>query len=152
MAKDEAALRQLALDLLARREHSRKELEQKLTRRNYPDSMIATTLDELEQTGALAATRFAESFIRSRVAKGQGPLRIRAELTQRGLRDADYREALETAGIDWVALARRVRRKRFGNERPESVSERARQHRFLEYRGFTMEQANAAMRSDDEPA
>jgi len=145
MALDAAACRQQALDLLARREHSRKELERKLARRAYPATTIATTLDQLEQSGALAARRFAENFIRSRVAKGQGPVRIRVELTERGIAATEYLELLDAAGIDWTELAAAVRGKRFGSGRPANIKERARQIRFLQYRGFEMDQINAAL-------
>jgi len=147
MALDRAACKQQALGLLARREHSRKELERKLSRRDYAEPVIGATLDELERSGALAVDRFAEAFVRSRVAKGQGPERIRLALKEHGIDAADYRELLQ--GQDWAGLARQVRFKRFGRAQPEDFKERARQMRFLQYRGFDLTQIDAALDLDD---
>jgi len=149
-ATDPATCERTALDLLARREHSRRELERKLGARGFPDDAIAATLDALEESGALAAARFTESFIRARVAKGQGPARIRAELAARGIDREQAAELLRAAGIDWAALAASVRDERFGAERPSDFKERARQARFLEYRGFDRGQIGRALGSVDE--
>jgi len=148
---DPVACERAALDLLARREHSRRELERKLGARGFPDEMIASTLDALEQSGELAAARFTESFIRARAAKGQGPARIRAELAERGIDREQAAELLRAAGIDWTAVASSVRDKRFGARRPTDFKERARQARFLEYRGFDRDQVGSALRSGDDP-
>jgi len=145
---DEAACKRTALDLLARREHSRLELTRKLAAREFPPEIVAATLDQLEQSGALAEARFTETFIRSRLAKGQGPMRIRAELAQRGVADAEAELRLRGADVDWVALARAARQKRFGGTPPSSYPERARQARFLEYRGFNSSQVRAALELD----
>jgi regulatory protein len=142
---DEAACKRTAVELLARREHSRLELTRKLAARGFPDAMIAAALDALERTGVLAAGRFVESFIRARVAKGQGPVRIRAELAQRGVSQGQAGELLASLSLDWVAQVRAAHRKRFGATPPRDYRERARQARFLQYRGFTSEQVRAAL-------
>jgi len=147
---DETACRAQALRALARREHSRLELERKLAARGHDASVIALTLDRLEDSGLLDADRFCESFVRSRVARGQGPSRIARELAERGIDAQKAGQAIGHGGDDWVALARSVRRRRFGAELPKSYQERARQSRFLQYRGFSMEQIRAAMESDPE--
>ena len=140
-----AACRKRALDLLARREHSRKELETKLRARAFPPETIAEALDALEQSGALAAGRFTRSFVSTRIGRGQGPARIRLELSARGIPEATAREALAADDRDWVTEARRARAKRFGTAPPENRSEWARQARFLQYRGYTTEQIKAAL-------
>jgi len=147
---DPGACERVALDLLARREHSRRELERKLGARGFPDEMIASALDALEESGELAAARFIESFIRARAAKGQGPARIRAELAQRGIDSEQAAELLRAADIDWAAVASSVRDKRFGARRPTDFKERARQARFLEYRGFERGQIGSALGRGDE--
>jgi regulatory protein len=147
---DPSACERAALDLLARREHSRHELERKLGARGFPEELIAPTLDALEESGELAAARFTESFIRSRAAKGQGPARIRAELAERGIDREQAAELLHAAGIDWAAIASSVRNKRFGALRPTDFKERARQARFLEYRGFDRGQIGLALGSGDD--
>jgi len=145
---DEAACKRTALDLLARREHSRVELTRKLAAREFPAEIITATLDGLERSGALAEARFTETFIRSRVAKGQGPLRIRAELAQRGVAEAEVDTLLRNAEVDWVAMTRAARQKRFGGAPPRDYPDRARQARFLEYRGFNSAQVRAALELD----
>ncbi len=146
-AADEAACKRTAVELLARREHSRLELQRKLAARGFPEGVIVPALDALEQSGVLAAARFTESFIRSRLAKGQGPVRIRAELAERGVAE-QAAELLRGSDIDWLATARDARRKRFGAEPPRDFRERARQARFLQYRGFTADQVRAALELD----
>jgi regulatory protein len=147
-ALDAPACTRAALDLLARREHSRRELTRKLAARGFPDDVVILALDDLERTGALAHSRFTESFVRSRVAKGQGPQRIRAELAQRGIVDADAEQGLAAADVDWLATIRAVRAKRFGAALPRDYAERARQARFLQYRGFDIAQIRAALEFD----
>jgi regulatory protein len=145
---DAASCNRTALELLARREHSRQELTRKLGSRGFPGDVIGTVLDELERSGALADSRFTDSFVRSRVAKGQGPQRIRAELAQRGIGDAAADEVLRSAEVDWRSTIRAVRRKRFGPEMPRDYADRARQARFLQYRGFDSEQIRGALELD----
>jgi regulatory protein len=147
-AVDEAACKRTAVELLARREHSRLELERKLATRGFPEAVIGPALDALEQSGVLVAHRFTESFIRSRIAKGQGPARIRAELAERGVAGEQAAEHLRGGDVDWQAAARAVRSKRFGAEPPRDFRERARQARFLQYRGFTADQVRAALELD----
>jgi regulatory protein len=147
---DEAECRRAALDLLARREHSRLELERKLSARGFPETSIDQALDALERSGALAAARFTASFIRTRVARGQGPVRIRAELAERGVAETDVVELLGEAGVDWAEAAIAARRKRFGPNPPRDFKERARQARFLQFRGFDSRQISAALGGRDD--
>jgi regulatory protein len=147
--EDPGACKRQALDLLALREHSRRELERKLAARGFSDELISPTLDALEASGVLVAARFTESFIRSRVARGNGPVRIRAELAERGIADIDGADLLRDSEVDWVAEARAARTKRFGAAPPRDFKERARQARFLQSRGFNSAQIAAALNLDD---
>jgi len=140
---DAAACTRQALDLLARREHSRLELERKLERKGFATAVIAAVLDRLERSGALKDARFAESFVRARAARGQGPVRIRMELAERGADEAESAAILEE--YDWNEIARAVRVKRFGEAPPKDYREKARQARFLEYRGFEHRQIVQAL-------
>ena len=116
------------MDLLARREHSRLELERKLVARSFDESLVSGVLDELEQDGLLSAERFAQSFVASRYARGQGPHRIRRDLGERGIESAQA--YLDDERFDWGALAREARVKRFGRAPPADFKEKARQMRF----------------------
>ena len=137
------------MDLLARREHSLAELRAKLAAREFPPGEVDTALAALGREGLASDDRFLEAFISSRIRKGQGPIRVRDELRQRGIDGATAEAALADAH-DWCALAREVRAGRFGATSPVDVRERARQARFLEYRGFTSGQIRASFGSDEE--
>ena len=102
-------------------------------------------LDALEVEGLLEETRFIESFVRARIDKGQGPTRIRADLIQRGIDETHIQVGLREACQDWGVLAAKVRRKRFGMDMPSDFTERARQMRFLQYRGFEGGQIETAL-------
>jgi len=134
-----------AVALLARREHSRRELERKLAVRGFAPPVVAETLDRLEQNGLLSSLRFVSGFIAARAERGTGPAKIRAELVQRGIPPAEAEAAVRESDEDWAALARRVRSKRFGAAPPRDYAERARQARFLHGRGFEPEHIDAAL-------
>ncbi len=140
-----AAVRLAAMNLLARREHGRVELERKLQRAGAAAELIAEALDRLQQQGLLDESRYLESYIRSRAAAGFGPLRIREELTQRGIPRSEIAEALDASGIDWQDNLQALWQRRFG-VRPADARERARQGRFLLYRGFPHEMVSRVLR------
>lgn len=139
----------IALRLLASREHSRYELQQKLQQRCAGAAdVIPSLLDKLQEMGYLNDARYAEAFIRTGVARGRGEQRIVYELRQQGISDTLITQALATADVDWFALAREQRRKKFGREIPVDYKERARQARFLAGRGFAMDSIQAAFNHD----
>jgi regulatory protein len=129
------ALRQKAVKLLARREHTRAELAAKLASHGTPDD-IAIVLDQLQQSGLLSDRRYAEGFLRSRGARfGAASLRHRlrskgvsADTVEASLADADLPLELERARDVWA--------KKFGVP-PGDPREWARQARFLQSRGFS---------------
>lgn len=129
---------------LARREHSRAELREKLAGQGYQPVVIDEALDGLEAERLLDDRRFAESFVRSHAGRGQGPRRIRQDLTAAGIPAALAAEALD-AGPDWGQLARETRRRKFGAELPADWAERSRQARFLQYRGFSTDHMRIAL-------
>jgi len=137
--------RNLAMNWLARREHSEAELRDKLAVREFEPEIIAKTVAELASDGLVSDERFAEAFVTARMRKGQGPVRIRAELKKRGVSAELVQLHVYDAGQDWCALAREVRGRKFGEAIPAEFREKAKQMRFLEYRGFDIEQINAAV-------
>jgi regulatory protein len=134
--------------LLARREHSIEELRRKLLSKGYPPDTIEPVVQKLAGKRLVSDERFTSSFVHHHAKRGQGPVRIRAELRQQGIADPQVEEALRSADIDWVQLAREVRRRKFGATAPRSLGERAKQARFLQYRGFDAEQLHAAFREE----
>jgi len=141
--------RRLAMNLLARREHSIAELKTKLAAKDVSPDDIEQTLRQLVSEGLASDQRFAEAFVAYRARRGQGPVRIRLELEQRGVADELITASLDSCGRDWFDLARKVREKRFGPARPDDYRQRSRQSRFLQYRGFTSEQIRQAFGPDN---
>lgn len=137
-APDLATVRNRAVALLARREHTRVELRRKLQQRALPAELIEQALNELAAENLLSETRYAEALVHSRVSRGYGPLKILAEAQENGADEALIQQALDAAAVDWRSLAGEVRRKRFGRE-PRNLAERVKQSRFLASRGFSAE-------------
>ncbi|MHB0776689.1 regulatory protein RecX [Halomonas sp. WWR20] len=137
-----------AIRLLARREYSRAELERRLAAKGHDAETLSEALDALADEGLQSDARFAEVFVRSRVARGQGPMKIRAELNERGIERELARNALDNAQssgeIDWHSLACETLAKRFAGPGGEP-RERARRERFLAGRGFDFAQVRYAL-------
>lgn len=142
--------RKKAMDLLARREHSREELAKKLEAAGFEANAIVDALEALRKEGLQSDKRFVESFVQARVAQGKGPVRIRTELAQRGIRETCIDSALRNVDVDWDGLAREVRRRKFGRAMPDDFPTKAKQMRFLQYRGFESEQIQAAVGGPDD--
>lgn len=140
-------VRQTALSLLARREHGYAELTDKLSQRKYPSEQIETILRQLAESGLQSDLRFAESFTRSRQSRGQGPARIIAELRARGIAQEIIEEAVNITDNAWFTLVHEVWRRHFKGKHPTTPAERAKQTRFLHYRGFTSDHINSLKRS-----
>jgi regulatory protein len=147
---DERTVRTAALALLAGRDFGRAELTERLERRGYPAGVTAAVVAALVAERLLSEERFTGQFVRQRAARGQGPARIRMELRERGVADTDIDAALDSSGEDWAACAREARRRHFGAAGPADWHERARQGRFLQYRGFSAEQIRAALGPGDD--
>ncbi|TDG12155.1 regulatory protein RecX [Seongchinamella unica] len=134
-----ADIRISAMNLLARREHSRGELKQKLKKRFADDALIDEQLDRLSEENLQSDQRFAESFLRQRISRGHGPLRIRQEMRQRGISDAEISAAIDAERPDWFVLAEQTYHRKFGLHPPADIREKARRNRFMQYRGYTLD-------------
>ncbi len=137
-----------ALDYLARREHSRLELEKKLTPYAPTLEELSFVLDSLEQCGLLSAGRMVEQVIHVRRSKF-GSRRIVHELQQKGIDEDLIAAALPHLKETELETARTVWRKKFG-AMPINAKERAKQIRFLMSRGFTPEIIRQVLQSQDE--
>ena len=151
MAKDEKEqdqdykARSVALRLLARREHSRHELSLKLRQRQIEAEIIESVLDDYEHEGWLDDDRFADIYARQRMDAGYGPLKILAELQQRGIQHRPDCLA-DTSDDDWSLRAARLRERRFGlGCLEEDLTEKLRQARFLTRRGYSAAQVERAL-------
>lgn len=141
---DEKVIEVAAVRLLARREHGADELKRKLTLRGYASTAVDAVILRLTERGMLCDLRFVASFINQHAQRGHGPSRIRGELRQQGVAPEVIEEQLRLAEVDWGAVAAAVRSRKFKTI-PRSGAERAKQSRFLQYRGFSSEQIRAAI-------
>lgn len=139
----------MAMRWLARREYATRELGERLAQRGVPADVAGEAVAGLVDEGLVSDQRYAEACVRTRLRKRYGPLRILAELSQRGVDDPVAQAALDAAGADWVALARSWLRGHGGQPEPDDRDARARAYRRLQNRGFTHAQAIAAL--DDPP-
>ena len=139
-AADPALIRAKALELLARREHTRLELRQKLFQRGFAADRIEPVLDQLVEERLLDEARFAELYAGARADKGYGPLRVARELRERGVAEDVVAATLAMLEGDWLPKLRELHRKRFKSRLPADVAGRLQQTRVFRQHGFTLDQ------------
>ncbi len=122
--------------LLARREHSRSELAQKLAARGVPPEIAERVLAALSAGALQSDERFAEDYIRVRIERGYGPERIHAELRERGIDKAIIQQCIDPTDPAWIERLSDAYQQRFGELVPANAREWARRYRFLVRRGF----------------
>ena len=143
--QDPLEARKKAMDYLARREYGQRELERKLASAGFDIDVSADAVSQLGSDGLQNDRRFTEAFVRSRGHQGKGPTRVRAELGERGVSGELVEAILSEMSVDWFAQACDVRVKKFGPDFPADFKEKARQMKFLQYRGFEQEHIQAAV-------
>ncbi|PKM22169.1 MAG: hypothetical protein CVV10_05680, partial [Gammaproteobacteria bacterium HGW-Gammaproteobacteria-14] len=170
MTERQSDMRRVSLDWLARRDYSRVEITRKLKRKfgkeggDEVDADIAEILGWLEEHRFLDESRYIEVLIRSALERGHGLLRLRQDMKQRGLASPLIEQALLELDVDWFEQARGLRERRFGLKAVVDQKEKARQLRYLQYRGFTAERTplpspghcialthSSSMRNADDP-
>lgn len=139
-----------ALSLLSHREHSKKELITKLKTRGNTEEEINVAIEQLENMNYLNDERFAEIFVRSRLSKPLGASRIQQELVQKGISSELAKIAIEEANADWFELAKQLKERKFGTAVSTDFKEKAKQSRYLQYRGFDFEQIKYAVSVQEE--
>ena len=125
-----------ALKMLMRREHSKLELFNKLKLKGYDDEIIDSAITQLTEQNYQSDERFAEAFILMRFNQGKGPVRIASELKLRGI------SSFSLSDFDWFKSAKEIRKKKFGDIASSDFKEQAKQKRFLQSRGFSLDQIN----------
>ncbi len=142
--------REKAMDYLARREYGHRELCAKLETAGFLTDVAAAAVEQLRRDNLQDDGRFVASFVQSRIGQGKGPVVVRADLRQRGIALDLVEDGLTESGQNWTMLAREVRHKKFGTALPPDFKEKARQMRFLQYRGFEPDHIQAAVGGDDD--
>ena len=135
------------MNLLARREQSFFELEQKLSQK-FPDfdnnEIILPALEKLRKEKLQSDERFVEAYVRYRLTRGMGPLKIAMELGQKRVKDNLIQKEIYKNEIDWVAHCREVLGRKYPEGFGATIKERQKLHRFLSQRGFDGEQIRKA--------
>ena len=133
-----------ALDLLSRREHSRKELFLKLINRFESQEEINLTLDKLEGKKLLSDSRFAEEYVQARRKKGFGPIKISAELEKRGVYETLISKEIDKFD-DWEKIAELSFKKKFPDGVSKDFRKLQKQKNFLSNKGFTFYQIESVL-------
>ena len=137
ISSDLKQIKESGLRLLARREHSQKELLNKLLLRGFGKDDILVVIDEFALQGWQSDSRYAESYARSRILKGYGPVWISYELKKNGIEAVDLEDIVcKTAG-SWLELLEQVYTKKYGHDLRIDRNEWAKRSRFLMQRGFS---------------
>lgn len=125
------------LGLLARREHSCVELLNKCLLKGFTKNVCLAVIDELAERGLQSNDRYAESYARSRMQKGFGPIAIAYELSQNGIRNTDLDTIITTVTAgSWLDLLEQVYHKKYPRSTLISRNEWAKRYQFLMQRGF----------------
>jgi regulatory protein len=125
---------------LSRREHSEFELRKKLLAKGAAADAVDAMIGDLKRNNALSDDRYTEAYVRSRIERGDGPLKIRHELSRRGVSGVLIDRHMDHGDEFWERVLRKVCSRKFGVEAPGDYKEWARQARFLQIRGFAPEQ------------
>lgn len=137
-------LRSYAFAVLTRREYSKVELIEKLMLRAESRIEVETLVEEFAASNYQSDERVAEMTIRSQVRRGKGPYRIKQVLKNKHLENTLHEEELKE--IDWDEQAYQLKLKKFGPEVAQDIKIKAKQVRFLQYRGFEMDAIMRAIR------
>ena len=103
----------------------------------------------LEAERLLSDERFIEAMISAKRRRGHGPLRVQQDLEKKGIPREQVQQWLDPRGREWIELLKDVRAKKFGTRPPKNYAERAKQVRFLQYRGFTLDQIQQVLNARD---
>jgi regulatory protein len=149
-ASDQGEIGAAAVALLARRDFCSGELTQKLREQGFSAAAVHSVVSDLIEQRFVDDARYAANFVSYHAERGQGPARIRRELVQLDV-DPAVIDAAVAGDRDWARQAREVRIRKFGLNLPPSWQVRAKQARFLQYRGFSADHIRSALGPDFDP-
>ncbi|MBL6817835.1 MAG: regulatory protein RecX [SAR86 cluster bacterium] len=131
-----------ALDIISRREHSEKEIREKLYKKFNDHKVSELAITSLIEKGLVNDHRFAEMYIVARKRKGFGPKKIAYELLAKGVSDDISSQALNEEG-GWRIAALNAFNKKYKNGIADNFKEMNKQKIFLQNRGFTFEEIDS---------
>ena len=144
---DHLEARKKAMDYLSRREYGFYELVEKVVLYGFLEETALFAVEKLASEGLQDDKRYVESFIQSRINQGKGPLRIQQELQHRKVSDNLINDAINETTENWFKLAEKVRLKKFGSKIPLDFQKKAKEMKFLKYRGFESDHIQYAMKN-----
>ncbi|MFK5985706.1 MAG: regulatory protein RecX [Pseudomonadota bacterium] len=147
-----SSMRLSAMNILALREHSIKELKSKLEKKFVvqlaeDNSQLDQVISQLLEDNLLSDERFAEVFVRSRMKKGFGPVKVRYELSIRGVANDIIKDSLNISEQKWLDSMHKAWNKKFLKSSAENKLDQAKQSRYLYQRGFSYDQIKAFLYS-----
>lgn len=148
-ADPQSTIRHKAFRLLARRDYSLKEMQQKFER-EFDAADVAVVLQWLVAEGYQSDHRFCSSHVRNRMSQLQGLNKIRFDMRQKGVADDLLAQVLDEEAPDWFELARAARLRRFPCPDRTDRKLMAKVMRHLFQRGFAMDEARYALEVDSE--
>jgi regulatory protein len=128
-----------ALGLLARREHSAAELKRKLQQKGYASADIDVGVSQLLLDGSVSDRRFTEAYVNMRMNRGYGPMRIMAELRERGIAAELANEYLNQETLDWYAVLNRQYIKKYAGAPITDHQDKSKRIAYLQARGFRLD-------------
>ena len=131
-----------ALDIISRREHSKKEVRDKLLKKFDDLSVIEDVIEKLIKNSLLNDSRYAEMYTRARKRKGFGPKRIGYELNSRGVSETLSSIAIEEEG-GWLEAAENAFNKKFKDGISSDFKTKLKQKSFLQNRGFSFKEIDS---------
>lgn len=135
--------------MLSVREHSCRELTEKLGSKGIPTKDVTVAINQLRDDNLQSDERFTEAYIHSRQQRGYGPLWIKQALReQKGISDTLINTYIQENDPQWLPLACKTREKKYGNDIPTNYQDEMRQCQFLQYRGFSSEQIRQIFKTD----
>ena len=143
------AVTTIAIRYLSRRDYSRRELHDRLRTKGFASELIEAALNDLEEKGYQSDERFAETFLRSRISRGDGPFKIKMQLNQKGVAETLIEQLFNDSDINWLEQAHRIRRKHFGDQSPTDNKSLSKQMRYLRNKGFYQDHIDAVVHSAD---
>lgn len=128
-----------AIHLLSMREHSVKELQDKLAAKSEHLDTVLSVMDFMLENDYVSDVRFTEAFVRSKANKGHGPVKIRSQLRAKGINSSLIDDHLDANASIWFDNASLLYDKKYGEEPVSDYNTWSKRARFLQGRGFTME-------------
>ncbi|EAS43465.1 recombination regulator RecX [Photobacterium profundum] len=142
--------KQVAIGYLSRRDHAEMELRIKLQGKHYGQDEIDSAITDCLEHGWLNDHRYTSLIVRNSIAKGLGELRLREELKKKGISEAIINLVFEECDVDWFEHAKDVALRKFGISDADTLKEKAKRYRFMEYRGFDSDQISYALNIRDD--